>query len=212
LRSTARETSTHKAGPPEARPAGSFGPSNRPGPARRKACRGDGSTPSPLPAAWPGPPGRSRKPYLPFVARWSVALLGLWLSATAADDSPGDRVENLALPESLTGRAGDPARGERVVRDPDRASCLICHAIPIEGEPDPGNIGPPLHGVAGRYTAGELRLRLVDPKRLNPETVMPSYFAREGLHRVAPEYQGRSIYSASEVEDVIAYLLTLSAE
>ena len=68
------------------------------------------------------------------------------------------------------------------------------------------------NGVAGRYTAGELRLRLVDPKRLDPETVMPSYFAREGLHRVARENRGRSIYSASEIEDVIAYLLTLTAE
>ena len=147
------------------------------------------------------------------VARWSAALLFLSLSAAAAsDDRPGYRVEILAIPDSLTGLAGDPARGERIVRDPDKATCLICHAMPIEGEPDPGNIGPPLHGVADRYTAGELRLRLVDPKRLNPETVMPSYFAREGFHRVAPEYRGRSIYSASELEDVIAYLLTLTGE
>ena len=147
------------------------------------------------------------------VARWCVALVGFWLlSAAASDDLPGYRVENLAILESLTGRAGDPARGERLVRDPDRAACLICHAMPIEGEPDPGNIGPPLHGVANRYTAGELRLRLVAPKRLNPETVMPSYFARDGLHRVAPEYRGHAIYTASEIEDVIAYLLTLTGD
>ena len=168
--------------------------------------------PKPLPVGCLSPPNRSRKVDLPFVARWSVALLGLWLSATAADGPPGYRVENFTIPEPLAGRAGDPARGERIVRDPDKATCLICHAIPIEGEPDPGNIGPPLHGVANRYTAGELRLRLVDPKRLNPDTVMPSYFGREGLHRVAPEYRGRSIYRANEIEDVIAYLLTLTAE
>lgn len=149
---------------------------------------------------------------MPSAARWCIPLLGLWLCATAADEPLGPRSENFAIPESLTGQPGNPARGERIVRDPDKATCLICHAIPIEGEPDPGNIGPPLHGVAGRYTAGELRLRLVDPKRLNPETVMPSYYARNGLHRVAPEYRGRSIYSARELEDVIAYLLTLSTE
>ena len=212
MRTPARETSTHEAGTPEARPSGAFTPPNRPPSARRKVCKGDAGMPEAHPAGSPGPPNHSRKRHLPFVARWSAVLLGLWLSATAADDSPSYRVENLAIPESLTGRAGDPARGERVVRDPDKATCLICHAIPIEGEPDPGNIGPPLHGVANRYTAGQLRLRLVDPKRLNPDTAMPSYYAKDGLHRVAPEYQGQSIYSATEVEDVVAYLLTLTAE
>ena len=142
----------------------------------------------------------------------AVAVAATATATGAADEPPGYRVENLAIPASLTGRAGDPVRGERIVRDPDRATCLICHAMPIEGEPDPGNIGPALHGVASRYTAGELRLRLVDPKRLNPETVMPSYFARDGLHRVAPEYRGRSILSAGELEDVVAYLLTLTGE
>ena len=145
-------------------------------------------------------------------ARWTAALLGLWISVATAEEPAGYRIESFAIPESLTGRPGDPAQGERIVRDPDKATCLICHALPIDGEPDPGNIGPPLDDVASRYTAGELRLRLVEPKRLNPETVMPSYYARDGLHRVAPEYQGRSIYNASEVEDVVAYLLTLTAE
>ena len=167
-----------------------------------------------MPEAYPtgstNPPDPSRKTHLYLVARWSVALLGLWLTATAADETTRYQIENFAIPESLTGRPGDPARGERIVRDPDRATCLICHAMPIEGEPDPGNIGPPLHGIASRYTAGELRLRLVDPKRFNPETVMPSYFARDGFHRAAPEYRGRSIYTASEIEDVLAYLLTLT--
>ena len=153
-------------------------------------------------------------PHWPTVAwRLCAALAGLWLFAMAvAEETASYRVENHAIVESLTGRPGDPARGERIVRDPDKATCLICHALPIEGEPDPGNIGPPLHGVASRYTEGELRLRLVDPKRFNPETVMPSYYARDGHYRVAAEYRGRSIYSASEIEDVIAYLLTLSAE
>ena len=95
------------------------------------------------------------------------------------------------------------------MRDADNATCLICHAVPIEREPDPGNIGPPLDGVGSRYTAGELRLRLVEPQVLNPETVMPSYFRIEGLHRVAAEYEGRTVYDAGEIEDVIAYLMTL---
>ena len=118
-------------------------------------------------------------------------------------------IVDFAIPRSLTGAAGDPVKGELIVRDADNATCLICHAIPIEGEPDPGNIGPPLDGVGSRYSAGELRLRLVEPQLLNPETVMPSYYRSDGLHRVATEYEGRTVYDASEIEDVVAYLLTL---
>ena len=197
---------------PGALPAGAFRLPNHLRNPRRGACMGDAGMPKPLPAGSFGPANRFRKPDRLLVALWSVALLGLWFSATAGDEPVRYRVKNHAILDSLTGRAGDPARGERIVRDPDKATCLICHAIPIEGEPDPGNIGPPLHGVASRYTAGELRLRLVDPKRLNPDTVMPSYYARDGHHRIAAEYRGQSIYSASEIEDVIAYLQTLSAE
>ena len=122
------------------------------------------------------------------------------------------RIVDLAIPESLTGRSGDPARGERIVRDASNATCLICHSLPIPGEPDPGDIGPPLEGVGSRYTAGELRLRLVDPKHINPDTVMPSYYRLDGLHEVAPEYRGRRIYSAEDIEDVVAYLTTLVEE
>ena len=107
---------------------------------------------------------------------------------------------------------GNAIKGERIVRDRDKVTCLVCHSIPISNEPDPGDIGPSLHGVGSRYSPGELRLRLVDPKLLNPETVMPSYFTREGLNRVATDYQGKTIYTAQEIEDVIAYLLTLTDE
>ena len=130
----------------------------------------------------------------------------------AADEAAGYRVVDLSVPESLTGRPGDRLRGERIVRDADNATCLICHAIPLPNEPDPGNLGPPLKGVGSRYTAGELRLRLIDPKIVNPDTVMPSYYKREGLRRVAPEYRNQSIYSAEDIEDVIAFLLTLVDE
>ena len=146
----------------------------------------------------------------------AAAVVGSLLSPTHGNswaDAPNSyQVIDLSIPESLTGRPGDPVRGERIVRDKDNATCLICHAIPLPDEPDPGDIGPPLDGVGSRYTAGELRLRLVDPKLLNPDTVMPSYYKREGFHRVAPEYRGQSIYSAEDIEDVIAFLSTLVDE
>ncbi len=142
------------------------------------------------------------------IALRAVALSGLSAVILAAEPFEYEIVD-FAIPNSLTGAAGDPERGKRIVRDASNATCLICHALPIEGEPDPGNIGPPLDGVGSRYTAGELRLRLVEPQFLNPETVMPSYYRSDGLHRVAAEYEGKTVYGASEIEDVIAYLVTL---
>ncbi len=134
---------------------------------------------------------------------WTVAEL-------LASEFVHFQVEEFSIPVPLTSVPGNAARGERIVRDASNATCLICHDIPIPGEPDPGNIGPSLDGVGSQYTAGELRLRLVAPKALNPDTVMPSYYKIEGLNRVGEEFRGKSIYDAQEIEDVIAYLLTLT--
>lgn len=111
--------------------------------------------------------------------------------------------------EPLTAMPGDPVRGRAIVRDPGKASCLICHAMPIPEEPDHGGIGPPLAGIGKRTTPGELRRRLVDPTVREPETVMPAYHRVDGLNRVLERYRGQPIYSAQEVEDVVAYLATL---
>jgi sulfur-oxidizing protein SoxX len=81
--------------------------------------------------------------------------------------------------------------------------------MPLPQRPFHGNVGPPLDSVGNRFTAGELRLRLVDPKAINPETVMPAYYKVEGLHRVLDRYRDKPILTAQQVEDVVAYLLTL---
>ena len=148
-------------------------------------------------------------------AVWAAALVLGSLAAAApaatwAVELVSYRIKGLEIPQPLTDAPGNPARGQRIVRDAANATCLICHDIPIPGEPDPGNIGPPLDGVGSRYTAGELRLRLVDPKVINPDTPMPAYYKVEGLYRVEGKYRGKPIYSAQDVEDVIAYLLTLT--
>ncbi len=148
-----------------------------------------------------------------------LAVLALGLSSAIAvgigtgvpaETSGKHLIEDSPIDRSMTNEPGNPEKGKQLVRDTSRATCLICHSLPIADEPDPGNIGPPLAGVADRYSEGELRLRLVNPKALNPETIMPSYFQSTGFSRVAEEYRDQSIYSAQEIEDVISYLLTLS--
>ncbi len=72
-----------------------------------------------------------------------------------------------------------------------------------------GNLGPPLTGIASRMSAGEVRLRLVDSRRVNPQTIMPSYYSTDGLVDVAAAYRGKTVLTAQQIEDTIAYLRTL---
>lgn len=118
-------------------------------------------------------------------------------------------VERDAIARPLTDVPGDPARGREVVVGRD-ASCLFCHAVPANGGRFMGTIGPPLAGVGARLTAGQLRLRVVDPTRVNRDAVMPAYFRVDGLDTVAQNYRGRAILTAQQVEDVVAYLMTLN--
>jgi len=119
-------------------------------------------------------------------------------------------VRDGAIDAPLAGtEPGDPARGLALVSDMNNVSCLICHVLPIADEPDMGEIGPPLDGIASRTGAGELRLRLVDSKQIFPDTMMPSYYVVDGLVGVDAPYAGTPIYSAQQIEDVLAYLLTL---
>jgi L-cysteine S-thiosulfotransferase len=116
-----------------------------------------------------------------------------------------------AMPQSLTGQPGDPARGRAIATDARKGNCILCHAIPIpELSSDAfGNIGPSLAGIGSRLGAPELRQRIVDPRVSSPDTVMPPYFGTTGLTRVQTAYVGKTILSAQEVEDVVAYLASL---
>ena len=72
-----------------------------------------------------------------------------------------------------------------------------------------GNLAPPLGGVGARLDEGQLRLRIVDSMRLNPQTIMPSYYRLDGLNQVAAAWRGKTLLTAQQVEDTVAYLLTL---
>ena len=114
-----------------------------------------------------------------------------------------------SLPEPLTEAKGDPARGRAIVTNRGVGLCLLCHTGPFPEERFQGNLAPDLKGAGARFTEGQLRLRIVDSSRINPATIMPAYHRTEGLTRVAPAYRGKPILNAGEIEDVVAFLLTL---
>jgi len=114
-----------------------------------------------------------------------------------------------AVPESLTGAKGDPARGRTIVANRQVGLCLLCHFGPFPEERLQGNLAPDLKGAGARWSEGQMRLRIVDASRLNPDTIMPPYYRVEGLERVAPTLRGKPILSAEQIEDVVAFLMTL---
>lgn len=120
-------------------------------------------------------------------------------------------VDEFSIPEPLTGKPGDADKGRETFINRKLGNCLGCHAVSeLEAEPFHGAVGPPLDGVADRYEEGELRLQVINAKANNPDTIMPGFYVVEGLHRVAPDFAGKSILTADEVEDIIAYLMTLT--
>ncbi len=113
-----------------------------------------------------------------------------------------------AIPKSLTGEPGDPERGRDIVVKRE-STCLLCHSGPFPEQRFQGDLSPNLKGTGARWSEGELRLRLVDATRLNPATIMPSYYRVDGLTRVAQNYRGKPVLTAEQIEDVVAYLTTL---
>jgi sulfur-oxidizing protein SoxX len=114
-----------------------------------------------------------------------------------------------AIPDSLTGHQGDPARGRAIVLNRQVGLCLLCHSGPFPEERFQGNMAPDLKGAGARWSDGELRLRMVDARQLNPQTIMPPYFVVDGMNRVAPAFRGKPILTAEQIEDVVAFLATL---
>jgi len=114
-----------------------------------------------------------------------------------------------AIPEPLTSVPGDPARGRAIVANRQVGLCLLCHSGPFPEERFQGNLAPDLRGAGQRWSEGQLRLRIVDSGRINPATIMPAYHRTEGLMRVAPAWRGKPVLSAEQIEDVVAFLMTL---
>jgi sulfur-oxidizing protein SoxX len=114
-----------------------------------------------------------------------------------------------AIPTSLTGAKGDPERGRAIVTNRYVGLCLLCHPGPFPEERMQGTLAPDLKGAGARWSEGQLRLRIVDAARLNPQTIMPPYYRIDSLHRVAPAFRGKPVLTAEQIEDVVAFLATL---
>jgi len=130
-------------------------------------------------------------------------LLG---TAGARADLAPAQISGDAVPQALAA-GGDAARGRALLVRRENANCILCHAIPEVGFS--GNLAPPLDGVGARLSAAQLRLRVADNAKLNSATIMPSYYRSEGLVGVAAQFRGKTILTAQEVEDVVAYLQAL---
>lgn len=115
--------------------------------------------------------------------------------------------DGIAAP--LTQIAGDAVRGRAIVANRQLGLCLLCHTGPIPEERFQGSLAPDLAGAGDRWNRAQLRLRIVDASRFNPATLMPAYYMTDGLARVPAALRGKTILSAQQVEDVVAYLHTL---
>ena len=123
-----------------------------------------------------------------------------------------------SVKKSLTGKAGDAKKGEDLMANRKKGNCFACHVITnlaakAATNPgkysDMGDVGPPLDGVAGRYTEGEMRMMLIDSKKAFPESIMPSFYRTEGFNRVRGKFKGKTVLKAQEVEDILSLLVTL---
>ena len=169
---------------------------------------------------------------------WKAFVIQVWIGLLVLSDlcaQGNQQLDDLqtrheGIPTPLTDQPGDAERGRHIVLDRERGDCVVCHALPQrvnlssnkQADVDRftllperrfhGTVGLPLDNVGSRYTAAELRLRLLDPKALNPRSIMPTYHTVADLHSVLKAYRGKPILTAQEIEDVVAYLLTLRSE
>ena len=122
-----------------------------------------------------------------------------------------------AVESSLTGQAGDPAEGKQIMNK-GAGNCIACHAVTALADlPFHGEIGPPLDGAADRWTEAELRGIVANAKVMFPESMMPSFYRTDGFIRPGDAYTGNAaegelapLLTAQQVEDVVAYLMTLT--
>ena len=138
-----------------------------------------------------------------------AALIAASIACAAnADELVPYKIAGDGIADSLTGSPGDAIRGRALVLA-RTTTCILCHPGPFPEARFQGDLAPDLAGTGNRWTASQLRLRLVDASRFNAETIMPSYYRNAGLVRVGRNFDDKPILSAAEIEDIVAFLATL---
>ena len=120
------------------------------------------------------------------------------------------QVKNFSITAPLCGLVGNSVRGREIAIDRYAGNCLACHQMSIPEHQFHGNIGPPLSAVGARYNAAQIRLRIADEQQVNPMTIMPGFYRHPATtNRIADDFWGKTILTAQQVEDLVAYLVTL---
>lgn len=130
-------------------------------------------------------------------------LISALLFGVTAAGAGGD-----SMPPTPSAQNADVERGRKLVQNRQETGCVLCHTIP--GFKDGGEMGPNLAGLSQRMTPDQIRMRIADPRVLNPQTFMPAYFSTEGLHNVAKPLIGKTVLSEQSLEDIVAYLLEVT--
>ena len=142
-----------------------------------------------------------------------ACLTAAFIGTASAQPQPGAlrpyEVIGDTIPAPLTGARGDATRGRAIVSNRQVGLCILCHTGPFPEEKFQGTLAPDLVGAGSRWSEGQLRLRIVDSSRLKTDTIMPAYYKIDGLTRVAPAFAGKTVLSAEQIEDVVAFLATL---
>jgi len=147
-------------------------------------------------------------------ARVFASVLALPLAALShAQGEPDLRatytVVGDGIPKPLTDEKANVENGRRIVTDRQQGLCVLCHSGPFPEARFQGDLATSLAGTGARWSEAQLRLRLVDASRLNPQTIMPSYYRTDGLERVGWQWRGQPVLGAQQIEDVVAFLRTL---
>ncbi|MDA9005115.1 sulfur oxidation c-type cytochrome SoxX [Amylibacter sp.] len=136
-------------------------------------------------------------------------------SVIAGDISPTDVSfgEYGEISASLTGVAGDPVAGKKVSTNRKLGNCLACHVNDdASSQSFHGEVGPELNGAGSRWSEEELRGIVTNSKNTFEGTIMPAFYSTENGVRTLKKFVGKTILSAQQVEDVVAYILTLKEE
>lgn len=141
----------------------------------------------------------------------ALVVLGATQATAEAVKPDAVKIVDAELATSLTGAAGNAENGRKWFKNRKLGNCLACHKnSDMKKEQFHGEVGPEMDGVAGRYEAAQLRAILVNSKQVfGPDSIMPSFYRTSGFNRTNKKFIGKSILNAQQVEDILAYLLTL---